>query len=120
MKQLDFMSIFSIFQEMLGAFLWPLFFIAIFGLMLFIGLLVFDRRIVYRRLGFSLLVGVFGGAIGLFILGQLSISSFTDAAGPIDWLMVIGVYLGGFAAATVIIYTLFGWISAFRQPTSSV
>lgn len=115
MKELDLIMFVAVFQEMLGALLWPLVFVSLFGIFAFITLLIYDKRIIYRRLVTSSLLGLLGGIVALYIVVTLSVSSFTDSAGPIDWILVTSIYLGGVFATAIGIYTLWGWGTVFRQ-----
>lgn len=114
MQELDPMMFIAIIQEMLGGFFWPLVFITLFLIFSFIALLFFDKGIVTSRLKLSALLGIPGAIVAHFIIARLAISGLFDAAGPMDWIMLQLVYLGGFVAVAVLVYTLWGWTNAFK------
>lgn len=115
MKSLDFMTLFSVFQEMLGGFLWVLLLLIIGGTLAFFGLLLREGRIHTQRLVRSQIFGFFGGFLALFIMAQASASGFSDAGGPADWFL-IGVVFGlGAIGGTIILYTVLGWRNPIPQ-----
>jgi uncharacterized protein YqfA (UPF0365 family) len=116
MKELDPMVFLAVFQEMLGAWLWIGLIAGAMTLVAFVVLLVRERRIVSRRLVQSELLGLFGGAMALVIMAQVSSSGFTDAGGPADWFLIALVYGAGLAATVVLTYTLMGWMRPQAGP----
>jgi hypothetical protein len=115
MKELDPLVFLSVFQEMLGFWLWLMVVGGLLVAVAFVALLVRERGIVSRRLVWSELLGLFGGVIALGIMAQVSSSGFTDAGGPADWFLIALVYGVGLVATVVLVYTLLGW----RQPRPS-
>ena len=115
MKELDLITFFYVFQEMLGAFLWPLFFIIVFLVLAFLFLLAYEKKIVPCRFKASLIIGVLGAIFGVIFLMNISSSlGLSNIAGPLDWFMLIGTVAGGFVGGAVVFYTLMGWIAAIR------
>ena len=114
MQSLDPIVLLSVFQEMLGFFLWVLLAIIIIGTVAFIALLLKEKTIVTKRLVISQFIGLFGGVLALILMVVVSSSGFTDAGGPADWFLIALVYGLGFIGATIVLYTLFGWISALK------
>lgn len=114
MKEFNLETFIALFEEMLGMFMWPLLFIVLFVIFAFFTLLIYDRQIILRRVGISLVLGLLGGFVGLGVLLYLSVSNVSYmAGGPLDWLMVVSIYLGGAIVSTVMIYTFLGWMKAF-------
>lgn len=113
MKELTLPTLYAVFQEMLGIWLWPLILICIFGTLSFFMLVVYEKRIATRRLRVSQLIGLLGGVLALFIMFKLSYSSLSDVGGAIDVLLLLMTYVGGFVATTIILYTVIGWVKAF-------
>lgn len=112
MKELDPLVFLSVFQEMLGFWLWVMLLGGLLVAVAFVALVVRERGIVSRRLVWSELLGLFGGVVALVIMAQVSSSGFTDAGGPADWFLIALVYGVGLVATVVLAYTLLGW----RQP----
>ena len=109
MKELDPLVFLAVFEEMLGIWLWPLVAAIVLVTLAFLVLLVKERRIVSRRLVWSEVLGVVGGALALVLMAAVSSSGFTDAAGPADWILIAIVFALGAVGATVFAYTAAGW-----------
>lgn len=116
MKELDPLILLAVFQEMLGPILWLLIGIIVLGTLAFLGLLLRERRVLSRRLMWSELIGLFGGALSLSIMARVSASGYSDAAGPADWILIALVFGAGALGSAVLAYTLMGWLGmALRQ-----
>ncbi len=115
MQSLDPIVLLSVFQEMLGFFLWVLLAIIIIGTVAFIALLLKEKTIVTKRLVISQFIGLFGGVLALILMVLVSSSGFTDAGGPIDWLLIGVIYGLGFVGTTIICYTLAGYFLKNRS-----
>lgn len=112
MKELSFLAIISVFQEMLGPLLWLLLAIIIFGTITFITLLIFEKELKSTRLMRSEAGGIIGGVLALVIMAQVSSSGFTDVGGPVDWFLIASIFGLGFVGATILLYTVAGWYKA--------
>ncbi|MYN14523.1 hypothetical protein GSY71_15400 [Pusillimonas sp. TS35] len=115
MKELDPLILLAVFQEMLGPLLWILIAIIVLGLTAFVALLLTERRFVSGRLVRAQAGGVIGGILALVLKARVSSSGFTDAGGPIDWLLIASVFGVGLIGSTVLLYTLAGWWVRLRQ-----
>lgn len=115
MKQLDMFTMLAVFQEMLGPLLWILVIVAGVGLLAFVALLIRERGINSSRLVRAEALGLIGGALALVLMAKVSSSGFTDAAGPIDWLLIALVFGMGLIGSTILLYTAFGWLSGPRH-----
>ncbi|MCC7039048.1 MAG: DUF5368 domain-containing protein [Burkholderiales bacterium] len=114
MKELDPIVVLAVFEEMLGAFLWPLVAVVVLGLVAFVVLLARERRVVSRRLVGAEALGVLGGVVALVVMAKVSSSGFTDAGGPADWFLIAAVFGAGLVGSTILVYTLAGWWRAWR------
>ncbi|HLT05661.1 MAG TPA: DUF5368 domain-containing protein [Pseudomonas sp.] len=114
MKELDPMILLAVFLEMLGPLLWLLLAVVLLGTAAFVALLVRERGIAARRLVRAQLVGLVGGVLALVLMAQVSSSGFTDAAGPIDWILIVAVYVLGMLGSMVLAYTAVGWACLLR------
>ncbi|WP_432785797.1 hypothetical protein AAEX37_02569 [Oligella sp. MSHR50489EDL] len=110
MQSLDPFVFIAVFQEMLGPMLWVLLLLVIGGTIAFIALLLKEKHIVSQRLVNSQLIGLVGGVLALILMAKVSSSGFTDAVGPIDWLLIAGVFGLGLIGTTILSYTLSGWL----------
>ncbi len=110
MSEYQFSMLVSIMEIMLGAFFWPLIIGVVLLTLLFIVLLLKERQVYSRRLLHAQILGIFGGWFALWMMALLSESRFTDAGGPIDWLVIIVVYVLGFFGTAILWYTIAGWL----------
>jgi len=119
MKELDPWILLAIMQEMLGPLLWVLIGVALLGLGAFIALLARERRLDARRLVRSQVLGLFGGALALVLMAKMSSSGFTDAGGPIDWILIALVFMAGLVGLAILAYTAMGWCPRCRAGSCS-
>lgn len=115
MKDLDPLVFLVVFQEMLGVMLWVLVLVSVFGVVSFVWTLLHERAIDIRRLVRSELFGLVGGAAALVLTAEVTVSGYTDAGGPVDWLLVGLIWGIGLAGSTILAYGTQGVISALRR-----
>jgi len=113
MQDIDPFVLFKVFQEMLGPVLWMMLVLALFGLLGSLFLLVRERRIDLHRLVKSEIAGLGGGVLALVIAAHFTVSGFSDAGGPVDWLLVGLIWGTGLAGSTILAYAIYG-LSARR------
>jgi len=109
MKDLDPLVFLAVFQEMLGPLLWVFIALAVFGLAAFALLLLKEKGLVPRRFVIAQIFGVLGGFAALFIMAKVTLSGFTDAGGPVDWLLICAIWGGGFVGGTILAYIAQGY-----------
>jgi len=115
MKELDPFVLLAVFQEMLGPLLWLLLAIIVLGTLAFVILLVRERGVVSRRMVVSQALSPLGGILALVLMAKVSSSGFTDAGGPVDWLLIALVFSLGLVGSGILIYTASGWWSICRR-----
>lgn len=115
MKDLDPIVFLAVFQEMLGPVLWLLALLAVAGLAGFAYVLFREGRIDTRRLVRAELVGLLGGAAALALAAHFTVSGFSDAGGPVDWLLVGLIWGVGLAGVTILAYAAQGLFRARRS-----
>ncbi len=116
MKDLDPLVLYYVFVEMMGPPLfWALLLTALLGLSAFFWVLLRERSISSPRLVKSEIIGLFGGVGALVLMAQITHSGFTDAGGPVDWLLVGLIWGGGLAGTTILSYAVFGLIEKQQQ-----
>ncbi|MGF1620003.1 MAG: DUF5368 family protein [Rhodomicrobiaceae bacterium] len=108
MKELDPYVFLAVFQEMLGWWLWALLALAAFGAASFAYVIVRDRGLRSGRLLTSQLFGTAGGIAALFFMWWITSSSIRDVGGPIDIILVLAIWTGGFLGGAVLSYGLMG------------
>ncbi len=117
MKELDPLVFVSVFQEMLGFWLWLLLLAGALCAVAFLALVMRERRLVSRRLILAEMLGLVGGGVALVLMAKVSSSGFTDAGGPADWFLIALVYGAGLMATIVLTYTVIGWLSPRKRST---
>lgn len=113
MQEFDPFVILAVFQEMLGLpLLILLLTLVVGGTAAFIALLVRERSVEPRRLLRAQALGLAGGALALVLMARVSSSGFTDAGGPVDWLLIALVFGLGLVGTAILAYTVMGWWKA--------
>lgn len=109
MKELDLLTLVTVFQEMLGPLLWIMVLLAVGGTAAFIVLLFREKGLNARRLVQAELAGLLGGALALVIMARVSSSGFTDAGGPADWFLIALVFGAGLIGTVILVYAALGF-----------
>lgn len=115
MKELDPWVMLAIMREMLGPLLWLLVGVVVLGLVAFAALLLRERRLDARRLVRSQLLGLIGGALALVVMARVSSSGFTDAGGPVDWILIALVFGAGLVGSAILAYTAMGFYPRYTR-----
>lgn len=114
MAGFDFSVYVAVFLEMMGGILWLLVALAVAGTAGFLYVVSREGTIHSRRLLRAELVGVLGGFAALALMAYVTLSGFTDAGGPVDWLL-IGIIWGiGLAGTTIVAYAIMGLVDIMR------
>lgn len=116
MKELDPAVVLAVFHEMLGTWLWVVMALAVVATLAFLVVLVRERGLSPRRLVWSELAGLAGGVAAVLIMQAVTNSGFADLGGPIDWLLVVGIFVAGAIGAIVGVYALLGLAGLARRP----
>ena len=109
MKEFEPLVFLAVFQEMLGPLLWIMLLLAVGGVAAFVLLFVREKGIDSRRLVRAELIGLVGGVAALVLMAKVTVSGFSDAGGPTDWLLVGLVWGTGLAGTTILAYDAMGW-----------
>ncbi len=116
MKDLDIATLLAVFQEMLGWTLWPLLLLAAAATIAFVFVLLRDRGVVARRLVWAEAIGLAGGVAAVLIMQAVTYSRFADLGGPVDWLLVVGIFVAGLIGSAVGAYAVMGLFSRAPEP----
>ena len=115
MQTLDPMVFYAVLVEMMGPWLlWSLIFTAVFGIAAFVCVILRERGFSPKRLVIAEILGLFGGVGALVLMAYVTVSGFTDAGGPIDWLLVGLIWGGGLAGTTILSYAVMGLFTRIR------
>jgi len=115
MQELDPFVFLIVFQEMLGPVLWIMLALAVFGLGGGLYVVLREGRFNSRRLVYSELAGLGGGVLALIMAAHFTVSGFSDAGGPVDWLLVGLIWGLGLAGMTILAYTAQGLFVLHRR-----
>ena len=108
MKDLDPAVFIAVFQEILGLFFWPLLAFVVLGALAFFYVLIRDRGLVTARFVWSELVGLLGGVFAIWFTFFITNSNLGDIGGPIDWVLLIGLFVLGAIGGTIATYVVLG------------
>lgn len=120
MKELDPFVFVAVFLEMMGPLLWLLLALAAGGLLAFAVVVMREGRLVSRRLVRSEIIGVFGGFAALALMAAVTISGFSDAGGPVDWLLVGIIWGTGLVGTTILAYAVQGLFALGSRDASEL
>jgi uncharacterized membrane protein len=87
---------------------WVLIGLAAFGLIGGAVVVWRERQINSPRLVRSELIGLLGGLGALVLMAEATVSGFTDAGGPVDWLLIGLIWGIGLAGTTILAYAVQG------------
>jgi hypothetical protein len=117
MSEFDLAVFWSVFAEMLGVWLYVIIAVAVATTILFVRALLQEHGLDFRRFVMSQALGLAGGLAALFFMWWITNSSILDVGGPIDALLVLGIYLVGWAGATMLFYAASGLLR--RRPAAT-
>lgn len=117
MKELDLWVFVAVFEEMLGPWLWVVVAGTALALIAFGYVLLRDRGLHPRRLVWSEVAALFGGAAAVLVMQQVTHSGFRDIGGPIDWVLGIGIFAAGAVATLIASYALLGLLGRRFAPS---
>ncbi|MFH1805474.1 MAG: DUF5368 domain-containing protein [Pseudomonadota bacterium] len=115
MENFDLGVVFAVLFEMMGWVLWALILLALFGLVGLGRVLLVERSISSRRLVRAEIVGVLGGFAALALMAYVTVSGFTDAGGPVDWLLIGLIWGGGLVGVTILAYAVMGLAGLYKS-----
>jgi len=118
MKDLDVATLVAVFQEMMGWTFWAVLVACVVATLAFAAVLVRDRGVVAARLVRAELVGVLGGVAAVIAMFAVTNSTPGDMGGPIDWLLAVGIFVGGLIGSTIGAYALMGLFAPTRAPVA--
>ncbi len=113
MEEFSFRTILAVLEEMFGAGLfWSLVVIAALITVGFILMLLRDRGLDSRRLVRAQIAAPLGGIAAVLFVQWITSSGFRDIGGPIDWLVVLAIFIAGSIGLMLLVYVA----QALRRP----
>lgn len=111
MKDLDPAVFIAVLQEILGLFFRPLVAFVVIVAAAFLYVRVRDRGVVSARFLWSEVVGLLGGVVAIWFTFFITSSNLADIGGPIDWVLLIVLFVLGAIGGTIATYVVLGLVS---------
>jgi hypothetical protein len=108
MQDLDPAVLVAVLLEMMGVWFWLLLLLALAGLGGFAAVVWRERSVSSGRLVRAQAFALLAGAGALVLMAHVTRSGFTDAGGPVDWLLIGVIFAAGWAGGTILLYAAIG------------
>ena len=108
MQELDPAVLVAVLLEMMGVWFWLLLLLALAGLGGFAAVVWRERSVSSGRLVRAQAFALLAGAGALVLMAHVTRSGFTDAGGPVDWLLIGVIFAAGWAGGTILLYAAIG------------
>lgn len=106
MKDLTLTTLIAVFEEMFGRSLfWGLVAAAVLVTLLYLYVLVRDRRVSWRKFLLAQLAMPVGAVAAVWFVFAITRSGLRDIGGAIDLIMVLGIAAAGAVGAAILVYT---------------
>ncbi len=106
MKDLTLSTLIAVFEEMFGASLfWGLVAAAVLVTLVYLYVLVRDRRVSWRKFLLAQLAMPVGAVAAVWFVFAITRSGLRDIGGAIDLIMVLGIAAAGAIGAAILVYT---------------
>lgn len=108
MQELDPGVLLAVLLEMMGVWFWLLILLALAGLGGFAWVVRTERNLSSGRLVRAQAFALLAGAGALVLMAHVTRSGFTDAGGPVDWLLIGLIFAAGWIGGTILLYAAIG------------
>ncbi len=107
MEEFSLMTLLAVFEEMFGRGLfWAMVLVAVAITLAYIFVLIRDRELSMRKFLLAQLSMPFGGAAAVWFVMVMTNSGFRDIGGPIDWIVLLGVFVAGAIGFAILVYVV--------------
>ncbi len=107
MEEFSFMTILAVFEEMFGRWLfWTMVAVAVIITVAWLYVLIRDRSMSMRKFLLAQLSMPIGGIAAVWFVMVMTNSGFSDIGGPIDWLVLLGVFAAGAVGFAILVYVV--------------
>lgn len=107
MEDFSFMTILAVFEEIFGRGLfWTMVAVAVAITLAYLYVLIRDRSMSMRKFLLAQLSMPFGGAAAVWFVMLMTNSGFRDIGGPIDWIVLLGVFVAGAVGFAILVYVV--------------
>ncbi len=108
MKAIIMMTLLGDFQQTLVIWFGAVFGVALIAARLFLVATLKDHGLSFRRFIWSQVVGFSGGAGVILFMQAVTQCAWSDFSGPIDLLILMGIYMTGWTASALLFYAIAG------------
>jgi hypothetical protein len=106
MEELTFGTLIAVFEEMFGFWLfWTLVVVAVLITVAYLYVLIRDHHMSMRKFLLAQLSMPFAGAAAVWFVLWVTKSSLADMGGPIDAIMLLGIFAVGAVGGAILVYT---------------
>ena len=107
MEELSFMTIIAVFEEIFGrGVFWAMVVVAAAITLAYLYVLIRDRAMSMRKFLLAQVSMPVGGALAVWFVMLMTNSGFRDIGGPIDWLVLLGVFAAGAVGFAILVYVV--------------
>ena len=107
MEEFSLMTLLAVFEEMFGRGLfWAMVAVAVIVTLGYVYVLVRDRAMSMRKFLLAQLSMPIGGAAAVWFVMIMTNSGFADIGGPIDWIVLLGVFVAGAIGFAILVYVV--------------
>ncbi|TVP93771.1 MAG: hypothetical protein EA338_13545 [Roseinatronobacter sp.] len=118
MEEFSFLTIIAVFEEMFGRGLfWAMVAVAAAITAAYLYVLIRDRAMSMRKFLLAQLSMPVGGVLAVWFVMLMTNSGFRDIGGPIDWLVLLGVFGAGAVGFAILVYVVQSFV---RGRTSDI
>jgi hypothetical protein len=107
MKELTFGTLIAVFEEMFGFWLfWAMVVVAMLITVAYLYVLIRDHHMSMRKFLLAQLAMPFAGVAAVWFVLWVTKSSLLDMGGPIDAIMLLGIFAMGAVGGAILVYTV--------------
>lgn len=107
MEEFSLMTILAVFEEMFGRWLfWAMVLVAVAITAAYLYVLIRDRAMSMRKFLLAQLSMPVGGIAAVWFVLLMTNSSLRDIGGPIDWIVLLGVFVAGAVGFAILVYVV--------------
>ena len=107
MEEFSLMTLLAVFEEMFGRGLfWAMVAVAVIVTLGYAYVLVRDRAMSMRKFLLAQLSMPIGGVAAVAFVMMMTNSGFADIGGPIDWIVLLGVFVAGAVGFAILVYVI--------------
>ncbi|MGP9790037.1 DUF5368 domain-containing protein [Roseinatronobacter sp. NSM] len=107
MEDLTLMTLLAVFEEMFGrGVFWAMVVVAVIVTLGYIYVLVRDRAMSMRKFLLAQVSMPLGGVAAVAFVLMMTNSGFRDIGGPVDWIVLLGVFAAGAVGFAILVYVV--------------